>query len=679
MATQEPYNKKTLNIRAAEFYKSIRKEKSKWKSIVDLAPMLAEFKHYIAAGEYVMAFDVYDSISGSLINWSENLRLIEMGETLFEKDPFGELLPDVIVMKIKTYISWGCLFSNQLDKGEKAALEAKTIGEKLLAKGSSADSYSSVLECMTVIFNIYAAFFVFTGRNERSFEVLRESEEKLKILDDPSYKASYNTWHGWALQEMGDRGALGKLFAAGKLFDEIDETELNVFLLGEKERCMFDISKEYAKLGQTEAGYDAYSESRRIHEIINDDLFPMLLPNYGGPSVRYSYKFGKSENIGKEGVAVAEKSENLYHLEKNIVYVGNLMRDKGVWNIFVDKPEEKEEKHPEYQKRAFSFFQSAIDNFQNAAEMANTLGIAADVAMLHGKIGNCYCHLGHGDPGLFILAEENLKKTLDLAQSDATKYGAYLDLGRLYVFNASKIYKESSGQRKQDAINKVNQANEHFTRVYEDATRKDEPVYGAKAAYGLGVAALETALVEELEGDAKKQKFEEARKRFQEAEGLFKNCAAQTEKNKFLSGQEAEDFRKKYGKEPINLRELAEMKYEQATAVVGVLVCVDEYVSDDETEEHYTDEARQAYEEAFNQVPNSLDFLRDAYRDLNMLRVSLDKEENRAQKAMDDGRKEIIKTWLEKNKGIDEKHDETAKLNWGFPISKKVIEKFFAQ
>ncbi|MCP4347343.1 MAG: hypothetical protein GY795_17695, partial [Desulfobacterales bacterium] len=90
MTTQEPYNQQTLNIQAAEFYKSIRKEKSKWKFIIDLSPMLAEFKHYIAAGDYEKAFHVYEEIFGYLTNWSENLRLIEMGEKLLEKRLFGK-------------------------------------------------------------------------------------------------------------------------------------------------------------------------------------------------------------------------------------------------------------------------------------------------------------------------------------------------------------------------------------------------------------------------------------------------------------------------------------------------------------------------------------------------------------------------------------------------------------
>ncbi|MCP4347470.1 MAG: hypothetical protein GY795_18345, partial [Desulfobacterales bacterium] len=266
----------------------------------------------------------------------------------------------------------------------------------------------------------------------------------------------------------------------------------------------------------------------------------------------------------------------------------------------------------------------------------------------------------------------NLKKALDLAQSDTTKYGTCLNLGRLYVYEAGKIYKDSRGRRKEEAVNKVNQANECFTRVYEDAGKKDdngnvvwdEPVYGAKAAYRLGVVALETALVRESEGDDKKKKFDVAAEKFHEAADLFEKCAAEVKKNKFLSGQEAEDFREKYGEEPIDLRSLAEMKYGRAVALLGALVFADEYVSEKEVKEHRKREVRQAYEDAFSQVPDSIDFLREAFRELNMLRVSLGKEENRARKAMDDSRKAIICTWLEKNEGIEEKYDETAELNW---------------
>ncbi|MCP4351158.1 MAG: hypothetical protein GY795_37310, partial [Desulfobacterales bacterium] len=446
MTAQRPYNQQTLNIRAAEFYKSIRKEKSKWKSIIDLSPMLAEFNHYIAAGDYEKAFHVYDEIFGYLTNWSENLRLIEMGEKLLEKRLFGKPLPEHMIIRIMTYICWGCFYSGQIDKGEKAALEAKMIGEKLLEQESSDDfAHKRIHEFMSIVDSVYWGFHVITGRYEHCKKILSEAEEQLKNVESTRYKARHYMWHGWALEEMGDERSFEKQFTADKLFDEVEEEKLSAFFLGDKARAKFSVSKEWAKKGQIEAGYEAYKESHRIHEKIHDDLYSMVVPNWGGHSVRHSYRFAEARKIVNAGVSLSEKAEMWYIYEKNIIYMGNLMRDKGVWNIFVNKSEseEGEEKPYEYQKKAFTFFQAAVDNYQQAAEVAEKLGLTADESMLHGKIGNIYCRLGDGDPGLFVLAEENLKKALDLAQSDTTKYGTCLNLGRLYVYEAGKIYKDS--------------------------------------------------------------------------------------------------------------------------------------------------------------------------------------------------------------------------------------------
>jgi len=46
------YNKRNLELRTAEFYASIRKPESEWKTIEDLAPQLAEFEHRVRAGDY---------------------------------------------------------------------------------------------------------------------------------------------------------------------------------------------------------------------------------------------------------------------------------------------------------------------------------------------------------------------------------------------------------------------------------------------------------------------------------------------------------------------------------------------------------------------------------------------------------------------------------------------------
>ncbi len=668
MATQAPYDQQTLNIRAAEFYKSIRKDKSNWHSIVDLSPVLAEFKHYIAAGVYEKAFHVYDEIFGYLGNWSENQRLIEMGEELLEKRLFGKQLPEHMIMRITTYICWGYNWSGQIDKARKAALETKIIGEKLLEKESSDDySHSDIHNFMTIANNLHMVSFVYQGRHEKVRQILEESEEQMKNVESARYQAKCNNWHGFALIEMGDERALEILYKADRLFDEIEEETLDAFFLGEKELAKLTISSHWPKIGQIKAGYEAYEESLRIQEKINGYLHPMVAANHVGPNVRYLYRFAEARKIAKEGVSIAEKAEHLFHHEKNAIYMVNLLRDEGLWNIYINKSKSD----------AFSFFQAAIDTMQKCVEMANTLGIIPDIAMLHGKIGNIYCHLGHGDPGLFRLAEENLEKALDLWPTVHGEYNTNLDLGRLYVFWAGKIYKDGSGKKNKDARNKMNQANEHFTWVYENAEKDDG--YRAKAAFGLGVVALETALVEKLKKGDRKKKFNEAWEKFNEANELFEKRIGKVKKEKFLSGKEAEKFTKKYKEQPIDLRKLAEMQYGQAVALVGLLICADEYPDKkDLGKKWFTDKRKRVYDQAFKQVPSSPDFLRDIFRDRNMLRVSLAKEDNIVKETIDENRKVVIETWLEKNEGIEDPHEETAELKWGFTISKNEIDEFLA-
>ncbi|MBN1889300.1 MAG: tetratricopeptide repeat protein [Thermoflexales bacterium] len=56
------YNRRNLELRAADFYASIRKPESEWKTIEDLGPQLAEFEHRVRAGDYDRACRLLDLI-----------------------------------------------------------------------------------------------------------------------------------------------------------------------------------------------------------------------------------------------------------------------------------------------------------------------------------------------------------------------------------------------------------------------------------------------------------------------------------------------------------------------------------------------------------------------------------------------------------------------------------------
>ncbi len=75
----EAYSRRNLELRAAEFYRSIRKPENEWKAIDDLTPQLAEFEHRVRAGDYDGTCRVLKLIDFDyLFLWGHYARLIEL-------------------------------------------------------------------------------------------------------------------------------------------------------------------------------------------------------------------------------------------------------------------------------------------------------------------------------------------------------------------------------------------------------------------------------------------------------------------------------------------------------------------------------------------------------------------------------------------------------------------------
>jgi tetratricopeptide (TPR) repeat protein len=79
-----PYNRRNLELRAANFYVSIRKPKDEWKTIDDLTPQLAEFGHRVRAGDYDGAYQVLDQVNFHLYLSGHFAPLVEIREELME-------------------------------------------------------------------------------------------------------------------------------------------------------------------------------------------------------------------------------------------------------------------------------------------------------------------------------------------------------------------------------------------------------------------------------------------------------------------------------------------------------------------------------------------------------------------------------------------------------------------
>lgn len=78
------YTRRSLELRAADYYTSIRKPQSERRTVEDLAPQLAEFEHRIRVEDYDQAYTVLRYIDyNHLFIWGYYPRLLAMHEQLF--------------------------------------------------------------------------------------------------------------------------------------------------------------------------------------------------------------------------------------------------------------------------------------------------------------------------------------------------------------------------------------------------------------------------------------------------------------------------------------------------------------------------------------------------------------------------------------------------------------------
>lgn len=77
------YTQRSLELRTAEYYASIRKPENEWKSIIDLRPQLLEFEHRIQAEDYENASRVLMPIDYDHLNlWGHYAHIVQMRRQL---------------------------------------------------------------------------------------------------------------------------------------------------------------------------------------------------------------------------------------------------------------------------------------------------------------------------------------------------------------------------------------------------------------------------------------------------------------------------------------------------------------------------------------------------------------------------------------------------------------------
>ncbi len=80
------YDRRSLELRAADFYASIRKPQAAWLSIEDVAPQIAEFQHRVRGQDVDHALEVLQEIDRDyLALWGHFTRLIELRNSVLDK------------------------------------------------------------------------------------------------------------------------------------------------------------------------------------------------------------------------------------------------------------------------------------------------------------------------------------------------------------------------------------------------------------------------------------------------------------------------------------------------------------------------------------------------------------------------------------------------------------------
>jgi len=75
-----------LETRAADYYEQLRGDPANWKTIDDLAPILAEFEHRVRAGDFVSAYYLVNTIDDDYLRtWGHSRKEVEMRELLKDK------------------------------------------------------------------------------------------------------------------------------------------------------------------------------------------------------------------------------------------------------------------------------------------------------------------------------------------------------------------------------------------------------------------------------------------------------------------------------------------------------------------------------------------------------------------------------------------------------------------
>jgi tetratricopeptide (TPR) repeat protein len=239
----ESCNRRNLELRAADFYASICKPASEWKTIEDLAPQLAEFEHRVRAGDYDGACRVLEPIDiDYLYEWGHYIRLIELHGKLLKRVVDSSLQVVNLVGRGRAHYALG-------EHGQAIRFynEAISIAEKM-------GNRQRLGQLLGEQGRVYHHLGQFEKAIEHYVQVLDASRE----IGDRRAESFWLSYLAWTRRVLGD------IDSAIRLYEDAISIARQTGARSEEGRYLGNLGRAYHRLGQIEEATRCYREGLDI-------------------------------------------------------------------------------------------------------------------------------------------------------------------------------------------------------------------------------------------------------------------------------------------------------------------------------------------------------------------------------------------------------------------------------
>jgi tetratricopeptide (TPR) repeat protein len=355
----DSYNRRNLELRAADFYASIRKPESEWQAVDDLGPQLAEFEHRVRAGDYDDACRVLEPIdSDYLYLWGHYARLVEMRENLLGRVADPGLQADNL-----NNLGLACNALGYAERAieffEQALVLFREIGDR---------SWEGA-----VLGNLGYAYLVL-GQFERAIKLF---EEALVIAREINDREGEGVWLG----SLGDAyHELGQFERTIKFYEQALAIAREMNNRRWEGDSLGGLGHVYRDLGQFEQAIKLYEEALTIAREIGDRRNEGICLGRLGSAYRNLGQIEQVINLYEEALAIAReigyrRGESIYLDSLGLAY-----RDLGQFKL-------------------------AIKLYEEALVIAREIGDRRNEGVRLGSLGRVYHNLGEFERAIKLYEE----------------------------------------------------------------------------------------------------------------------------------------------------------------------------------------------------------------------------------------------------------------------------------